>query len=79
MLDKIARTDLGDTTEYDAIVSQPRAARYAAAMMHQTGLLGQFRHVEAEPESDNNAGNANDASGAIEDDFEQLFGLTATE
>ncbi|KAJ5212466.1 uncharacterized protein N7498_004112 [Penicillium cinerascens] len=40
MLDKIARTDLGSTTEYDAIVSHPRAARYAAAMMHQTGLLG---------------------------------------
>ncbi|KAJ5195631.1 uncharacterized protein N7498_009069 [Penicillium cinerascens] len=40
------------TTEYDAIVSHPQAARYAAAMMHQTGLLGQFRHVELEPDND---------------------------
>jgi hypothetical protein len=52
MLDKIARTDLGSTTECDAIVSHPRAARYAAAMMHQIGLLGQFRHMEAEPDTD---------------------------
>jgi hypothetical protein len=52
MLDKVARTDLGNTTEYDAILSHPRAARYAAAMMHQTGLLGQFRHVETEPDTD---------------------------
>ena len=50
MLDKIARTDLGYTTEYDDIVSHPLAARYAAAMMYQTGLLGQFLHVEPEQE-----------------------------
>jgi hypothetical protein len=31
--------DLGSTTEYDTIVSHPRAARYAAAMIHQTGLV----------------------------------------
>ncbi|KAJ5128188.1 hypothetical protein N7448_008967 [Penicillium atrosanguineum] len=64
MLDKIARTDLGDTTDYDAIVSHPRAARYAAAMMPQTGLLSQFRHVEAEPDTDD------------DDDHEQI-GLAA--
>lgn len=52
MLDKIARTDLGCTTEYDDIVSHPLAARYAAVMIHQTGLLGQFLHVE--PERDPN-------------------------
>ncbi|KAJ5833779.1 hypothetical protein N7474_002090 [Penicillium riverlandense] len=52
MLDKFARTDLRSTTEYEAIVSYPRAARYAAAMMHQTGILGQFRHIEREPDDD---------------------------
>jgi hypothetical protein len=52
LLHKIARTDRGDTTDYDAIVCYPCAARYAAAMMHQNGLLGQFRHVEAEPDAD---------------------------
>ena len=41
---KIARTDLASTTEYDAIVSHPKGARYVAVFMHQTGLLGRFRH-----------------------------------
>jgi Ribonuclease HI len=97
ILDKVARTDLGSTTDYDAIVSHPRAARYAAAMMHLTGLLGQFRHVEAEPESETDIGDADDddddddtgevtgavntadaAGRAFEEEFERMFGLTAT-
>jgi ribonuclease HI len=50
-LDKIRMTDLGDSTDYDAIVSHSQATRYVAEFMLQTGLLGQFRHVEIEPES----------------------------
>lgn len=51
MLDKIrARTDLGNSTDYDAMVSDSQATRYVAEFMLQTGLLGQFRHVELEPE-----------------------------
>jgi ribonuclease HI len=49
-LDKIRMTDLGDSTDYDAIVSHSQATRYVAEFMLQTGLLGQFRHVEIEPE-----------------------------
>ncbi|KAJ5202126.1 uncharacterized protein N7498_006789 [Penicillium cinerascens] len=52
MQDKIARTDLGLTTEYDSIVSRLLVAHYAAAMIHRTGILGQFLHVE--PEQDPN-------------------------
>jgi hypothetical protein len=49
-LDKIRMTDLGDSTDYDAIVSHSQATRYVAEFMLQTGLLGQFRHVEIESE-----------------------------
>ncbi|OOQ82700.1 reverse transcriptase [Penicillium brasilianum] len=49
-LDKISLTDLGNSTDYDAIVSHSQATRYVAEFMLQTGLLGQFRHVEIEPE-----------------------------
>jgi hypothetical protein len=49
-LDKVRATDLGDSTDYDAIVSHSQATRYVAEFMLQTGLLGQFRHVEIEPE-----------------------------
>jgi hypothetical protein len=47
-LDKVGMTDLGDSTDY-AIVSHPHVTRYVAELMLQTGLLGQFRHVEIEP------------------------------
>ena len=50
-LDKIRLTDFGDSTNYDAIVSDSGATRYVAEFMLQTGLLGQFRHVEIEPET----------------------------
>lgn len=51
--DKVrARTDLRDVLDYDAIMSHPQAARYVAEFMLQTGLLGQFRSVELEPEVD---------------------------
>ena len=50
LLDKIRMTDLGDSTDYDAIISHSQATRYVAEFMLQTGLLGQFRHVEIEPE-----------------------------
>jgi hypothetical protein len=43
-------TDLGNSTDYDAIVSHSQATRYVAEFMLQTGLLGQFRHVKIEPE-----------------------------
>ncbi|OOQ86154.1 putative reverse transcriptase [Penicillium brasilianum] len=49
-LDKISMTDLGNSTDYDAIISHSQATRYVAEFMLQTGLLGQFRHVEIEPE-----------------------------
>jgi hypothetical protein len=49
-LDKISLTDLGNSTDYDAIISHSQATRYVAEFMLQTGLLGQFRHVETEPE-----------------------------
>jgi ribonuclease HI len=56
-LDKIRMTDLGDSTDYDAIVSHSQATRYVAEFMLQTGLLGQFRHVEIEPEPPQGEGN----------------------
>ncbi|KAJ5572160.1 hypothetical protein N7535_005820 [Penicillium sp. DV-2018c] len=43
-------TDLGSSTDYDAILSHSQATRYEAEFMIQTGLLGQFRHVEIELE-----------------------------
>jgi hypothetical protein len=49
-LDKVRSTDLGDSTDYDANVSHSQATRYVAEFMLQTGLLGQSRHVEIEPE-----------------------------
>ena len=49
-LDKIRSTDLGNSTDYDAIVSHSQATRYVVEFMLQTGLLGQFQHVEIEPE-----------------------------
>jgi hypothetical protein len=49
-LDKIRITDLRDSTDYDTIVSHSQATRYVVEFMLQTGLLGQFRHVEIEPE-----------------------------
>ncbi|OKP10281.1 hypothetical protein PENSUB_4301 [Penicillium subrubescens] len=61
-LDKIRMTDLGDSTDYDAIVSHSQATRYVAEFMLQTGLLGQFRHVEIEPEPPN-GGDENDPPG----------------
>lgn len=48
MLDKIVHTDIEDTTEYDAIISQLRAARYTAVIVHRIGLLGWYRYIEAE-------------------------------
>jgi hypothetical protein len=53
-------TDLRDSTDYDTIVSHLQATRYVAEFMLQTGLLGQFRHVEIEPEL---TGNENDPPG----------------
>ena len=60
-LDKIRMTDLGDSTDYDAIISHSQATRYVAEFMLQTGLLGQFRHVEIEPETPQ--GEENDSPG----------------
>ena len=61
-LDKIRMTDLGDSTDYDAIISHSQATRYVAEFMLQTGLLGQFRHIEIEPEPPER-GNENDPPG----------------
>jgi hypothetical protein len=36
--------------DYEALLSHPQATRYVAEFMLQTGLLGQFRHCEVEPE-----------------------------
>jgi hypothetical protein len=49
-LNKIRMTDLRDSTDYDVIVLYSPATRYVAGLILQTGLLGQFRHVEIEPE-----------------------------
>ncbi|KAJ5901430.1 hypothetical protein N7504_007424 [Penicillium tannophilum] len=50
MLEKIrARTDLRGL-DYEALLSHPRATRYVAEFMLQTGLLGQFRQCDVEPE-----------------------------
>jgi hypothetical protein len=56
-LDKIRMTDLRDSTDYDTVVSHSQATRYVAELMLQTGLLGQFRHVEIEPEPPQGEGN----------------------
>ena len=49
MLNKIwYKTELGRTTNYDTIMSDSQAIRYMAEFMHQTGHLGQFRHVDYE-------------------------------
>ncbi|KAJ5901433.1 hypothetical protein N7504_007427 [Penicillium tannophilum] len=60
MMEKIrARTDLrGNLMDYEALLSHPRATRYVAEFMLQTGLLGQFRQcdVEPEPEDDETTG-----------------------
>lgn len=51
MMDKIrARTDLRRSTDYEALLSHPLATRYVAEFILQTGLLGQFRHCNVEPE-----------------------------
>jgi hypothetical protein len=47
MLDKIVRIDIEDTAEYDAIVSQSRAARYTAMIVRRIGLLGRYNYIEA--------------------------------
>ncbi|KAJ6032769.1 hypothetical protein N7540_003501 [Penicillium herquei] len=49
----MAKTDLRPSQlDYEAIMSHPQAARYVAEFMIQTGLLGQFRKCEVEPEPD---------------------------
>jgi hypothetical protein len=57
LLNKIRITDLRDSTDYDTIVSRSQATRYVAEFMLQIGPLGQFRHVEIEPESPQGEGN----------------------
>jgi hypothetical protein len=39
---------LGNSTDYNTIVSDSQAIRYVAKFMHQTGLLHQFRQVDGE-------------------------------
>ena len=50
MMEKIARTDLGRSTDYEEILNHLQAMRYVAEFMLSTGLLGQFRHYNIEPE-----------------------------
>ena len=42
--------DLGRSTDYEELMNHPQAMRYVAEFMLSTGLLGQFRHCEVEPE-----------------------------
>ena len=42
------KTELGNSTDYNTIVSDSQAIRYVAKFMHQTGLLHQFRYVDGE-------------------------------
>jgi ribonuclease HI len=61
----------GRLSDYDALVSDPQAIRYVAEFMHQTGLLGQFRHVELTElaEQDQERGSLLQGSGIdVEDD-----------
>ncbi|KAJ5741102.1 hypothetical protein N7493_000974 [Penicillium malachiteum] len=45
------RTDLrGNSMDYEALLSHPRATRYVAEFLLQTGILGQLRPCEVEPE-----------------------------
>lgn len=44
-------TDLGNSTDYDTIISHSQGIRYVAEFILQTGLFGQIRHVEIEPEA----------------------------
>jgi hypothetical protein len=59
-LDKIRMTDLGDSTDYDAIVSHSQATRYVAEFLLQTGILGQSRHAEIELEPTGDAATSQD-------------------
>lgn len=45
-----ARTDVSTNASYDQLVSDPKAVRYVAEFMLKTGLLGQFREVQIDPE-----------------------------
>lgn len=45
-----ARTDVSMNASYDQLVSDPKAVRYIAEFMLKTGLLGQFREVQIDPE-----------------------------
>lgn len=40
------------SADYEALISNPLAIRYAVEFMLQTGLLGQFRNCEIEAEPD---------------------------
>ncbi|KAJ5636974.1 hypothetical protein N7490_006853 [Penicillium lividum] len=52
-MEKVKRTDLQNPMDYEAIMSHPQATRYVAEFMLSTGLLGQFRQCDIEPEEDN--------------------------
>ncbi|KAJ5714391.1 uncharacterized protein N7483_011572 [Penicillium malachiteum] len=53
LFNKLSKTDLrpGDL-DYETIISHPQATRYVAEFMIKTGILGQFRTCEVEPEPD---------------------------
>lgn len=42
------KTELGNLADYNTIVSKSQVIRYVAKFMHQTGILGQFRHMDSE-------------------------------
>ncbi|KAJ5667634.1 hypothetical protein N7507_003498 [Penicillium longicatenatum] len=59
MMEKIrARTDLRGL-DYEALLSHPRATRYVAEFMLQTGLLGQFCQCDVEPKPDDDTTSQN--------------------
>ncbi|KAJ5642579.1 hypothetical protein N7490_006579 [Penicillium lividum] len=51
-MEKAKRTNLQNPMDYEAIMSHPQATRYVAEFMLSTGLLGQFRHCDVDPEPD---------------------------
>ena len=50
MMEKIAKTDLGRSTDDKEVLDHPQAMSYIAEFMLSTGLLGQFQHCGIEPE-----------------------------
>ena len=63
---RLDKDEVEVATDYDKIMQHPRATRYVAKFMQQTGLLQQFRCVELEDDDESIGLAAMDAG--VEDD-----------